>query len=61
MDKLKFKPDVPNNDFVTLTLEIGYGKGYLGNSASTRKSLSKEYEDCNFDILLEALPGILDR
>ena len=61
IDKLKFKPVVPNNGFVTLTLEIGYGKGYLGNSASTRKRLSKEYEDCNFDILLEALPSMLDR
>ena len=61
MDKLKFKPDVPNNDFVTVTIEIWYGKAYLGNSASTRKRLAKEYNDCNFDILLEALPGILDR
>lgn len=59
MTKLKYKVDMPNPDFVTLTVEIGYGQNYLGNSVSTRKLLAAEYKKYNFDKLLTSLPNLV--
>lgn len=48
-----------NKKFAALTLEIGYGRSYLGNSASTRKLLANEYKNYNFDKMLESFPKML--
>lgn len=56
LDNVKFKIDAPNLKFKTLTLEIGYGTTYLGNSAKTRKLLATEYKKYHFDTFLEYLP-----
>lgn len=54
---IKFK--AVNKDFATLTIEIGNGNKYLGNTTNTRKLLAKEYTNYHFDKLLEALPGMI--
>lgn len=57
--KIKFTPG--NSKLATSTIEIGYGKSYLGNSAKTRELLNKEYTNYHFDKLLKALPGIIKK
>lgn len=60
LDKINFDISMPNKMFTTLTLEIGYGRKYLGNSEMTRKLLAEEYEKYHFDQLLETLPEFLE-
>lgn len=59
MDHLKFPVKVPNKSFVTVTVESGTGKSYLGNSRNTRQRLSNEYSQYHFDTLLTKLPTLL--
>ncbi len=59
LDKAKFPINAPNPEFSTLTIEIGLGQKYLGNSASTRKLIATEYKKYHFDALLESLPELL--
>ena len=59
MKNLKYKVDMPNPDFRSITVEIGYGRNYLGNSASTRKLIAAEYKKYNFDKLLTSLPNLM--
>lgn len=58
LDNAKFKVDAPNPHFSTLTVEIGCGKRYLGNSQKTRNLLASEYTKYHFDKLLESLPNL---
>lgn len=57
LDKKTIKVKDANANFAYNTLEIGYGKKYLGNSAATRRLLASEYKTYNFDTLLERLPA----
>lgn len=57
--KVKFKET--NRNFAAITIEIGYGKDYLGNSAKTRSLLAREYYNYHFDRLLEALPAMIKK
>jgi hypothetical protein len=59
MKNLNYKVDMPNRDFTALTIEIGYGRKYLGNSSATRKLLAAEYKEYNFDKLLISLPNLI--
>lgn len=59
MKNLKFKVPMANPDFVTLTIEIGYGLKYLGNSTSTRRLIAAEYKKYHFDQLLTTLPHLV--
>ncbi len=59
MNNLKYKVDMPNPDFRSITVEIGYGRSYLGNSAATRKLLAAEYKKYHFDKLLTSLPNLI--
>lgn len=56
LDKSKIKFKEANSKFAAITLEIGYGRNYLGNSAATRRLLSQEYQYYNYGKLLETLP-----
>lgn len=58
IDNAKFKIKAPNKTFKTITIEIGKGEKYLGNSAETRKLLAEEYWKYNFGVLMECLPLI---
>lgn len=55
LDKKLIKVKDTNKNFAVNTIEIGYGKKYLGNSAATRRLLASEYISYNFDTLLERL------
>jgi hypothetical protein len=55
--KIKFKE--ANKNFAELTIEIGYGTNYLGNSAYTRKLLANEYNYYNYGKLLADLPKMI--
>jgi hypothetical protein len=59
LDKSKLKIKEANKDFAAITMEIGYGKKYLGDSASTRRLLASEYNYYNFGKLLETLPTMM--
>lgn len=59
LDNAKFKIKAPNKTFKTLTIEIGKGGKYLGDSEATRELLAKEYKKYNFAILMECLPIIV--
>ncbi len=59
LDKKTIKVRESNKNFAALTLEIGYGEKYLGNSSSTRRLLANEYNYFNFGKLLEALPKMV--
>jgi hypothetical protein len=59
LDYKKIKVKAANSNFAALTVEIGYGTQYLGNSASTRRLLANEYNYYNYGKLLEALPGMI--
>lgn len=59
LDKKTVKVTEANKNFAALTLEIGYGVKYLGNTSATRRLLANEYSHYNFGKLLEALPGII--
>jgi hypothetical protein len=59
MSNLKYKVSMPNPDFRSITVEIGYGRNYLGNSAATRKLLADEYKKYHFDSLLTSLPNLI--
>jgi len=61
LDSFKIKFKKANNKFAAITLEIGYGRDYLGNTAKTRGLLAKEYYNYNFDVLLEALPSMIKK
>ncbi len=56
LDQSKIKFKEANSKFAAITLEIGYGREYLGNSAATRRLLSQEYQYYNYAKLLETLP-----
>ncbi len=56
LDQSKIKFKEANSKFAAITLEIGYGRNYLGNSAATRRLLSQEYQYYNYAKLLETLP-----
>ena len=56
LDKNTIKVKEANKNFAAVTMEIGYGRGYLGNSSATRKLLANEYNYFNFGKLLESLP-----
>ncbi|NLP33913.1 MAG: hypothetical protein GX359_01815 [Clostridiales bacterium] len=58
MDNAKFKIKAPNKTFKTITIEIGKGVKYLGNSKKTRELLAEEYWKYNFGALMECLPII---
>lgn len=57
LSKLKVKEANPN--FAAITIEIGYGTKYLGDTASTRRLLANEYNYYNYGKLLEALPQVI--
>ncbi len=57
--KIKFKESNPN--FAAITMEIGYGRKYLGNSPETRRLLANEYNYYNYGKLLENLPSMIKR
>lgn len=59
LDDLKFKIEPSNPTFATLTIEIGVGEKYLGNSSETRKLLTTEYSKYHFDTMLYKLPGMI--
>ncbi len=59
LDKSTIKVNEANKKFGALTLEIGYGSSYLGNSSYTRSLLASEYKKYNYGILLEALPKMV--
>jgi hypothetical protein len=59
LDQSKLKIKEANKDFGAITMEIGYGTKYLGNSASTRRLLANEYNYYNFGKLLETLPTLI--
>lgn len=48
-----------NKKFAALTIEIGYGDQYLGNSANTRRLLANEYNYYNYGKLLEVMPNMI--
>jgi hypothetical protein len=58
LDNIQFDVRVANMNFSTLTIEIGLGSKYLGNSAATRRLLAKEFIEYHFDQLLESLPAM---
>lgn len=60
LDKKPLKVKEANKSFAAITIEIGYGKKYLGNSSSTRSLLASEYTNYNYHKLLEALPTMLN-
>jgi hypothetical protein len=59
LDTSKIKFPAANENFAALTIEIGYGESYLGNSAYTRKLLANEYNYYNYGKLLENLPSMI--
>jgi hypothetical protein len=59
LDNNRIKIKAANENFAALTIEIGYGKSYLGNSSYTRSLLAKEYRNYRFDKLLTSLPDML--
>ncbi len=59
LDNNKVKVEEANKNFAALTVEIGYGESYLGNSSYTRSLLAKEYVNYNFDELLLKLPTMV--
>jgi hypothetical protein len=60
LDKNKIKIKTANSHFAAITVEIGYGRSYLGNSSYSRNLIANEYKNYNFDELLETLPKMLD-
>jgi len=60
LDKKLVKVKTANKNLGVITVEIGYGKSYLGNSSNTRRLIANEYKNFNFDKLLEGLPKMLD-
>lgn len=60
VDDAEFKIKAPNPKFATLTVEIGYGKSYLGSTPSTRNNISKEYTKYHFNDLLVSLPKLIN-
>lgn len=59
LDLAKGKFREANSKLAALTIEIGYGRKYLGNSPETRKLIANEYNYYNFGKLLEALPKMI--
>lgn len=59
LDTYKTEFKEANKKFAAVTLEIGYGTDYLGNSSKTRRLLADEYINYNFDKLMEALPDMI--
>lgn len=59
ISKIKVKEADPG--FAAITVEIGFGSKYLGNSAETRKLLANEYNYYNYGKLLETLPGMIKK
>jgi hypothetical protein len=57
--KVRFKE--ANSNFAALTIEIGYGNSYLGNSSYSRSLLANEYKNYNYGKLLEALPKMIKK
>ncbi|MDF2590497.1 MAG: putative exported carboxypeptidase [Anaerocolumna sp.] len=56
LDTAKIKVKEANKKFAAITLEIGYGTSYLGNSTYTRNLLANEYRNYKFGELLKSLP-----
>lgn len=61
LDNVKFAYEEPNSVFASLTIEIGIGKKYLGNSKDTRNLLAKEYKTYNFGKILYQLPDMIKK
>jgi hypothetical protein len=59
LDTTKTKLNAAASNLAAITLEIGSGRKYLGNSSETRRLLANEYNYYNFDKLLEELPKIV--
>jgi hypothetical protein len=59
MDRRTIAFKEANKKFAALTIEIGYGRSYLGNSSATRNLLANEYKNYNFGKLLESLPRMV--
>lgn len=59
LDKSRIKVQTANQGFAAVTVEIGYGTKYLGNSSETRRLLANEYNYYNYGKLLESLPSII--
>ncbi len=59
LDTAKVKVQAANPDFAAITLEIGYGAKYLGNTAETKRLFANEYVYYNYGRLLEALPKMI--
>lgn len=59
LDQTKLRFDAQNPNIAAITLEIGYGVKYLGNSNNARTLLANEYNYYNYGKLLEALPKVI--
>ncbi|MCR5324696.1 MAG: hypothetical protein K6E85_15675 [Lachnospiraceae bacterium] len=59
MDNSPITFNIPNNNFRTMTFEIGSGRSYLGYSESTRKLLEEEYKNYHFDKVFYRMYEIL--
>jgi hypothetical protein len=59
LDLSKVKFTEANSKFAAITMEIGYGRKYLGNTPQTRRLLANEYNYYNYGKLLESLPQMI--
>lgn len=59
LDRTRVKVKEANKKIAALTLEIGVGIDYLGDSFKTRQLIANEYKNYHYDKLLEALPGMV--
>jgi hypothetical protein len=61
LDKCNIKVQEADPNFAEITVEIGYGEKYLGNSSETRRLLANEYNYYNYGKLLENLPLLMKK
>jgi hypothetical protein len=59
LDQSNLKVQEADPNFAAITVEIGYGAKYLGNSSETRRLLANEYNYYNYSRLLEKLPSMI--
>jgi len=59
LDTSRIKVKEANQKLAAITVEIGYGDKYLGNSAYARRLLANEYNYYNYSKLLESLPKMI--
>jgi hypothetical protein len=60
LDRKMIKVTPANKNFACITVEIGYGRSYLGNSSGARSLLAREYTRYHYDELLASLPKMLN-